>query len=143
MSRGWQLLVLGVLILATLATACAGPPGRETAGGSAQGTAAAGRLGPVEARELLAAHPEALLLDVRNPGEWNDDLGHIEGARLIPLPELAGRMEEIAAWKDRPVVVVCRSGGRSSRAASMLAAAGFRQAMNLDGGMSAWRRAGF
>lgn len=97
------------------------------------------RLSASGARRFLAAHPEALLLDVRNPDEWDDDLGHIERARLIPLPALAERMGEIEAWKDQPIVVVCRAGGRSREATGMLRAAGFRQAMNLEGGMLAWR----
>jgi len=91
------------------------------------------------ARRFLAAHPEALVLDVRNPDEWNDDLGHIENARQIPLPELATREGEIAAWKEKPIVVVCRAGGRSREATGMLRAAGFARAMNLEGGMLAWR----
>lgn len=97
------------------------------------------QLSATGARRFLAAHPEALVLDVRNPDEWNDDLGHIENARLIPLPELASREGEIAAWKEKPIVVVCRAGARSREATGMLRAAGFTQAMNLEGGMLAWR----
>lgn len=91
------------------------------------------------ARRFLASHPEALILDVRNPDEWDDRYGHIEGARLIPLPELPGRAAEIVAWKDQPVMLVCRSGERSQTAAEMLAAQGFRKVINLEGGMIAWR----
>lgn len=97
------------------------------------------RLSATGARRFLAAHPEALVLDVRNPDEWNDDLGHIDRARQIPLPELSQREGEIAAWRDKPVVVVCRAGGRSHEAARMLREAGFQQVMNLEGGMLAWR----
>ena len=81
------------------------------------------------------------MLDVRNPDEWNDELGHIDVARQIPLPELRQRMDELAAWRDKPIVVVCASGSRSRTAASILAAAGYRQVMNLEGGMVAWRQA--
>lgn len=128
---------------------CAGAPGEtpsRTAGGDREtpaGTIPAttvGHLRAVEARIFLAAHPEALVLDVRNPDEWDDDLGHIEGARQIPLAELPRRATEVAAWKDRPVVVVCRVGGRSRRAAEWLAGAGYRQVVNLEGGMAAWRQ---
>jgi rhodanese-related sulfurtransferase len=91
------------------------------------------------ARAFLAAHPEALVLDVRNPDEWNDEHGHIEGARQIPLPELADRVGEVAAWKDKPIVLVCRSGRRSQTAAEMLAGLGYRQVINLEGGMIAWQ----
>jgi rhodanese-related sulfurtransferase len=105
-------------------------------------TAAApvGHLRAVQARGFLAAHPEALVLDVRDPDEWNDDLGHIEGARQIPLAELGSRMAEVAAWRDRPVLVVCRVGARSQRAAELLSDAGYRRVMNLEGGMAAWRQ---
>ena len=98
-----------------------------------------GRMTAAGARRFLAAHPEALVLDVRNPDEWDDQYGHIEGARQIPLPELEARTGEIAAWKGKPVMLVCRSGVRSQTAAEMLAAQGFRQVINLEGGMVAWR----
>jgi rhodanese-related sulfurtransferase len=128
---------------------CAGRPGgmpSRSAGGDTAATAGPiaaapiGQLQAVQARGFLAAHPEALVLDVRDPDEWNDDLGHIEGARQIPLAELRSRMTEVAAWRDRPVVVVCRVGVRSRRAAELLAGAGYRQVMNLEGGMAAWRQ---
>jgi rhodanese-related sulfurtransferase len=92
-----------------------------------------------EARRFLAAHPEALVLDVRNPDEWEDQYGHIEGAKQIPLPELEARATEIEGWRDAPVVIVCRSGRRSQTAADILAGMGYRQVFNLEGGMIAWR----
>ena len=95
-----------------------------------------------EARDYIAAHPEALVLDVREESEWNGELGHIDGARHIALGELQSRMGEIEAWKDRPVVVVCAVGARSRDAGMMLAAAGFQQVMNLEGGMVAWNQGG-
>jgi rhodanese-related sulfurtransferase len=77
------------------------------------------------------------LLDVREQDEW--DAGHIEGAQHIPLGELAARLEEVP--RDRTVVAVCRSGGRSDRAAKGLRARGYASE-NLDGGVTAWSRAG-
>lgn len=122
-------------------TAVAGPPGDTAGTQAASGTPAAKPewLSATAARRFLAEHPEALVLDVRNPDEWNDDLGHIDRARQIPLPDLSARAGEIAAWKDKPIVVVCRAGGRSREATEFLRGAGFSQAMNLDGGMLAWR----
>jgi len=102
--------------------------------------ASVGHLQAGEARGFLSAHPEALVLDVREAAEWDDDLGHIDGALQIPLGELAGRLGEIEAWKDKPVVVVCRVGARSSDACRTLTAAGFQQVNNLEGGMVAWRQ---
>jgi rhodanese-related sulfurtransferase len=127
-----------LLVLALCTPGCSGSKPAATLH-----AARAGSLGPAAARELLRQHPEALLLDVRNPDEWNDDLGHIEGARLLPLPELESRIGELAAWKDKPVVTVCRVGARSRTAAEEMAAAGFQNVSNLAGGMAAWRQAGF
>jgi rhodanese-related sulfurtransferase len=88
-----------------------------------------------EAAERIAAG--AVLVDVRQPEEWN--AGHIAGATLIPLGELAGRAGEIPS--DGPVVVVCRSGNRSGMATEALRAAGY-DAYNLEGGMIAWTATG-
>jgi rhodanese-related sulfurtransferase len=79
----------------------------------------------------------ALLLDVREPHEWN--AGHAAGARHVPLWELPERLDALP--RDRQVLVVCRSGHRSSRATSLLVRSGF-DAVNLDGGMRAWVTAG-
>lgn len=74
------------------------------------------------------------VLDVREAAEWQ--LGHIEGAKWIPLGELPTRWREIDA--DRKLVVVCLSGARSNYAASLLRQAGI-EAANLEGGMLAWQ----
>jgi rhodanese-related sulfurtransferase len=77
------------------------------------------------------------LLDVREQDEW--DAGHIEGSQHIPLGELGARLDEVP--HDRTVVAVCRSGSRSDRAAKGLRASGYA-AENLEGGVTAWTRAG-
>ena len=64
-------------------------------------------------------------------------MGRIRGAKLIPLGELSGRTGELA--KDRPVVAVCRAGGRSAQATAILQQAGFDRVANLSGGMLRWR----
>jgi rhodanese-related sulfurtransferase len=79
----------------------------------------------------------AVLLDVRERFEW--DGGHAPAAVWIPLGELPDRVAEVP--RDRQVVVVCRSGGRSLRAAGFLAQSGV-DAVNLSGGMHAWKAAG-
>jgi rhodanese-related sulfurtransferase len=96
-----------------------------------------------DAKAYLGDHPEALVLDVREVSEWNDDLGHIAGAKQIPVEELQNRLGEIDAWKDKPIIVVCRSGERSKSAVETLHGAGFKLAVNLIGGMVAWRAAGY
>lgn len=84
--------------------------------------------------------PKVQVLDVRECDEFDGPLGHINGAKLIPLGQLAERAGELA--HDRPVVTVCRSGARSARAVVMLQALGFEQSANLVGGMLRWRADG-
>jgi len=79
---------------------------------------------------------DLLLLDVREPDEW--ETAHIEGAVLIPLGELGSRLAKIEPWRERPVVVLCHHGGRSTRACRLLAEHGFRRVENLSGGIEAW-----
>jgi rhodanese-related sulfurtransferase len=78
-----------------------------------------------------------IVVDVRSPEEFKGPLGHIPGARLIPLGELAGRAGGIG--RDKPVVTVCRAGGRSAQAAVILGKAGLARVANLAGGMLRWR----
>src|SRR5579871_4606908 len=79
----------------------------------------------------------AFLLDVREPDEWV--AGHAAAAVLIPLGELAARAAEVPG--DGAVVVICRSGARSNRAAAFLRAQGL-DAVNLAGGMQSWAASG-
>lgn len=80
---------------------------------------------------------DAWLLDVREDDEWA--AGHAPGARHIPLGQLGARAAEIPQGRD--IYVICRSGGRSGRAAQALAGAGWR-AINVAGGMQDWAVAG-
>ncbi|MCH8327528.1 MAG: rhodanese-like domain-containing protein [Candidatus Marinimicrobia bacterium] len=84
--------------------------------------------------------PATFILDVRTPGEFDGPLGHIEGARLIPVQELAQRLAELQDVQDGLIHVVCRSGNRSGKATKILLEAGF-EAVNVEGGMRAWRQA--
>lgn len=79
---------------------------------------------------------DALVLDVRETGEWNS--GHITGARHITLGQLEKRMSEIEKFKDRPIIIVCASGNRSSSACAQLKKGGFGQVFSLAGGISGW-----
>jgi rhodanese-related sulfurtransferase len=80
----------------------------------------------------------AFMLDVREPDEWA--AGHIPGATLIPLGELAGRISEVPT--DRDVVVVCHSGNRSAQGRDMLLGAGLARVTSMTGGMTQWTAAG-
>jgi glyoxylase-like metal-dependent hydrolase (beta-lactamase superfamily II)/rhodanese-related sulfurtransferase len=77
------------------------------------------------------------IVDVREADEFNGPLGHVPGAKLIPLGALNGRSTELV--KTKPIVVVCRSGARSAQATLMLGKAGFERVANLSGGMLRWR----
>ena len=79
---------------------------------------------------------EVQIVDVRELAEFNGSLGHVPGARLVPLGSLAARAGELS--KERPVVTVCRSGARSAQATVLLARAGFENVANLAGGMLRW-----
>lgn len=80
------------------------------------------------------------VIDVREPHEFTGPLGRIPGAILIPLGALGQRSHEIP--KDKPVVTVCRAGGRSAQATNILRQAGFQDVANLPGGMLRWRAEG-
>jgi rhodanese-related sulfurtransferase len=90
--------------------------------------------GPSLTPEQVAVGPEGdFIVDVREPAEFR--AGHIPGAKLIPLGQLAGRTGEIP--RDRRVVCVCRSGRRSAAAVRLLRSLGV-DAYNLHGGMRDW-----
>jgi rhodanese-related sulfurtransferase len=82
----------------------------------------------------------ALLLDVRELDEYK--AVHAPNAQLIPLGELSSRLKEIEAYKDKPIVVMCRSGRRSAKAVSLLQEAGYTKVNNVNGGIQAWEKEG-
>ncbi len=99
------------------------------------------------ARAYRDIYPDALrgrpvdvrIIDVREPSEFTGELGHIPGASLVPLGTVS---TAASSWnRDADLLVVCRSGGRSARAAEQLCAMGFRRVMNLAGGMLAYNEA--
>jgi len=83
---------------------------------------------------------DALLLDVRELAEWNQ--GRVLGARHVPAGELDTRADGISKKKDKPVIVYCESGARSSGAASVLRKHGYTNVHSLAGGYTGWRAAG-
>ena len=90
----------------------------------------------MQADEFTKRRAELHLLDVREDDEWA--AGHIDGAQHIPLGELSARLGELP--KERTIVAVCRSGGRSESAVRGLRKLGY-EAENLEGGVNAWDRA--
>jgi rhodanese-related sulfurtransferase len=80
------------------------------------------------------------VVDVREPQEFTGELGHVPGAALVPMNSV---MAQATGWnRDEPLLLVCRSGGRSAMVAQGLLRAGFTKVMNLSGGMMAWNAAG-
>ena len=90
----------------------------------------------MQADEFSKRRAEFHLLDVREDDEWA--AGHIDGAQHIPLGELSARLDELP--RERTIVAVCRSGGRSEAAVRGLRKLGY-EAENLEGGVNAWDRA--
>jgi rhodanese-related sulfurtransferase/rubrerythrin len=88
------------------------------------------------AKKMIGEHPQGsvTILDVRQPQEYES--GHIPGAKLIPLPEIKDRLNEIDP--DKPTLTYCAIGGRSRVAAQMLSGEGFKKVYNLSGGIKAW-----
>lgn len=91
---------------------------------------------PDEAKAFMDEHPEGTytLLDVRQPFEYEE--GHLPGATLLPLPDLADSLGELDAGK--PLLVYCAVGGRSRMAAQLLANQGFQEVYHVEGGIDAW-----
>ncbi|MCX7142286.1 MAG: rhodanese-like domain-containing protein [Proteobacteria bacterium] len=93
----------------------------------------------LEATQLINRQ-DALVVDVREQAEYAQS--HILNSRLLPLSQIEARMGDIEKFKDKPVIVYCASGNRSSSAAATLRKSGFSNVLNLSGGFAAWQQAG-
>lgn len=98
---------------------------------------------PEELRAELEKGPAPLLIDVRERTELGGELGHLPGILHIPVNELNRRLAELEPYKEKEIVTVCRSGGRSQTAAQILQQAGFRHVHFMEGGMTAWNEKGY
>jgi rhodanese-related sulfurtransferase len=92
--------------------------------------------------DLVTRDSSAILIDVRTPEEWKGESGHLRNALLIPLADLSERLPELEQYRSRPIVVYCRSGNRSGKAAKILIDHGF-DAFNMTGGMRQWNARGY
>ncbi|MEI6291378.1 MAG: rhodanese-like domain-containing protein [Chloroflexota bacterium] len=90
-----------------------------------------------ELHERLKVEKDLFVLDVREMDEYTS--GHIQGAMLIPLGQLGGKLKSLP--QDREIICVCASGSRSFSAASMLRSSGLN-AINMSGGMFTWQYSG-
>lgn len=93
---------------------------------------------PGEATQLINRE-NAVVLDIREDNEFHG--GHIVNAIHVPLAYLKDRKGELEKYKNRPIIMVCRSGNRSGQACSLLKKEGFEHIYNLKGGMMAWQHA--
>ncbi|MCZ6898374.1 MAG: rhodanese-like domain-containing protein [Betaproteobacteria bacterium] len=87
----------------------------------------------------LINYKNALVLDVREESEY--DAGHIANSKHIPADKIKDRMQELEKFKDKPIVVIYKSGVRSGAASSILHAHGFPHVHNLAGGIDTWTQA--
>jgi rhodanese-related sulfurtransferase len=124
--RIWLWVGLGIAVLAVVAFFLTRPK-----------TVLAAEISPAQAYEKF--QQGAYFLDVRSAEEWAQI--HIANSRLVPLDELKGRMGELP--KDQDIVVVCLSGKRSHEGWTVLQQAGFKRAFCLNGGIEAWKAAGY
>lgn len=91
---------------------------------------------PAMATQLINRE-NAVILDVREDNEYRE--GHIVNSIHIPVGYLRDRMKELDKYKDRPIIVGCRSGQRSSQACAILKKQGFDAVYNLNGGIMGWK----
>ena len=95
----------------------------------------------ISAQELntqLGSQSVPILLDVRENEELISELAALPGIVHIPVGQIEERMQELNVYRQKPIVVICRSGVRAARAASALMEAGFPHISVLSGGMLAW-----
>ncbi len=95
----------------------------------------------IDPKELNNKASDVQLIDVRRPDEFIGQLGHIPGAELITLDTLEDNLGKLS--KDKTIVFICRSGGRSANATQFVKSKGFTEAYNMTGGMILWNELGF
>jgi len=96
--------------------------------------------GPALLQRLTAKDAGIVVLDVRTTAEY--EAGHLPGAVNVPHDQVESRASELAAFKDKQIVVYCRTGRRSEVARGTLAKLGFRNVLQLEGDWVAWSEAG-
>jgi len=98
-------------------------------------------ISPKEAYSLIQKEKDkVVILDVRTPQEVIQE-GKIENALVIPLDQLAQNMDKLKVYKNKKIIVYCRSGNRSVAAARLLSSLGFK-VFNIKGGISEWKEEG-
>jgi adenylyltransferase/sulfurtransferase len=93
-------------------------------------------LRPAALKKRLDSGEKLPIVDVREPDELQ--ICQLKNTINIPMSQLSDRVDELNQYKDGPLVIMCRSGGRSNRCADLLVSRGFQSVINLDGGILAW-----
>lgn len=99
-------------------------------------SAPADEIGAVELRDRLASDESPVLIDVREPVEW--DIAHLDGATLVPMDDFRSGAAFAAVPRSRPVVLYCKTGVRSAEALHILRGVGFTDVRHLRGGLEEW-----
>jgi len=130
-------LALGFVI--ALAGCAPAPPLEGAPPGAAATPANVQHLSADQVDTWRGMHYDGLVLDVRSAAEWDDDLGHLVDAVLVPVEELETRLGEFERYKNLAVLVYDRTGARTTRASQLLVTRGFRDVSALDSGLKAYR----
>ena len=96
---------------------------------------------PDAVRDALQSGEDVLILDVREPNEWDE--AHIKSAKLLPRGLLEYKAADELPDKDARIITHCALGGRGSLAAQTLGTMGYTNVANMDGGLKAWRERGY
>jgi len=95
------------------------------------------------ANELLLDNSQVLVLDVRPLDEFNGPLGHVAGALSSPIDSIEMKLPELSPYQNSTILVYGDRGEDGARAARILVAAGFRNVVNIAGGINAWIEGGY
>ncbi|MDF2629992.1 MAG: sulfurtransferase [Symbiobacteriaceae bacterium] len=134
MKRTLAALLVGLTVL----TGCGGATPSQQAPAAAAKSAEVGKITAAELLKKVQAGEKLLIVDVRTEEEFQ--AGHIEGAKLVTLQSLPDGAKGLG--KADQIILICRSGNRSTQAAQLLVAAGFTNLVNVTDGMTAWEKAG-
>jgi rhodanese-related sulfurtransferase len=137
-----------VCVLGLALAGCASSGGTEQTSASPGGAkpVAAGYvrdLSPSDFHDFVQQRGDAFIVDVRQTVEWNDGYGHLDNAVQIPLEDLETRLSDLPTDKERPIAVYDQLDVRSATAARRIANLGYREVVSMQGGLPAYRHAGF
>jgi rhodanese-related sulfurtransferase len=126
----------GPLALLLTFGACAPAPGISGVPGT---VAYVRHLAPDQVDTWRGVHYDGLILDVRSPVEWEDELSHLDNAVLVPVEQLESRLAEFERYRTNSVLVYDRTGPRATRAGQILVTHDFRDVNVIEGGLKAYR----